>query len=260
MCLKSLLPGQAIVKLKTGKGDFLFMRRMYVLIGSIALGIGLLVGVVGFALASTLQEGASPLAFLGKNNIQSTTGTPGDVKKDPEDSLANPDEEKDTDSLVPGEEDQHLTPNGEALDITIPTPALSTKTVPAELEEIIIGDYKLNLAALFEAWKSPEMITFREKLSQAYTGELFEKHALLAEPYIAQGIGLQVSDIEFDSVEVENATATAATVKAKYSYQAQDFDLGEQMALGERKSHEVEVRVNMIKRDDNWLITGETIL
>ncbi|NMA68976.1 MAG: hypothetical protein GX958_06115 [Desulfitobacterium sp.] len=243
------------------------MRRMYVLIGSIAIGVGLLMGVVGFALANTFQEGASPLSFLGKNNVQTTSGTPEEIKGDSEDKVAVPDEEKDMDSLISGEENQHLTKENqhltqdeEALDITIPTPGLTTKTIPAELEETIISEYKLNLAALFEAWQSPEMITFREKLSQGYTGELFEKHALLAEPYIAQGTGLHVTDIDFANVEVENATNAAATIKAKYSYYAQDFNLSEQMATGERKRHEVEVRVNMIKGEENWLITGETLL
>lgn len=237
------------------------MRRMYVLIGSIALAVGLLVGIVGFAIASTLQEGASPLAFMGKNNVQTVSGAPGDGEGG-EGEIESPlsDAKRDADSLMPEEENQHLTQDEEALDITIPTPGLSEKTIPAELEENIISEYKLNLAALFEAWQSPEMMTFREKLSQAYTGELFEKHALLAEPYIAQGLGLQVTDIDFVSVEVENATNMAATLKAKYSYYAQDFNLGEQMAVGDKKRHEVEVRVNMIKGEDNWLITGETLL
>lgn len=263
------------------------MRKMNWLVGSIALGIGLVIGMVGYALAITPVNGDSRLmSFLGNKDSQSVTGTM--QNSDPQ----SPDALNSSGSNV-------LTPEGNLLGSTEPNslgtnPALGTSelnsesypgsasgegdlntpgvtqpnsaTLPnaqsngvsAEITQKVVADYKQDIGFFFEAWKSPEMVSFRAKLNKAYTGDLYEKHARQAEGFIAQGVGIEVSGIRFDQVIVESATATAATLTASYHYVAQDYNIGDQTPVGNKTEHQVKVRVNLIKDNTRWLITGET--
>lgn len=240
------------------------MRKMYLLIGSVALGVGLVLGVVGHALATTPVDGSSRLAFWDKKESQSTTGPiGGSLSESTAGSPLNPNNPSPTNGLFnPDPNDPEAssglypsTPEEEDID-----PSEVESNISEALALKIIADYKLNIASLFEAWKSTDMISFRAELSEAYTGELFEKHARQAEPFIAQGVGLEVSDIQFNEVKVEAATLGSATLTASYKYVAQDYDIGNQVAMGESTQHQVSARVNMVKKDNHWLITGETIL
>lgn len=234
------------------------MRKMNWLIGVIALGIGLVIGMVGYALAITPVNGDSRLVnFWGnKEGSQPVTG-----------SLQNPDTQS---SITPNRSDSNiLTPEGNLGSPTVPNalsesypastlPNSPSNGVPTELSGKVIADYKQDIGLFFEAWKSTEMVSFRSKLNKAYTGELYEKHARQAENFIAQGLGIEVSNIRFDRVTVESATATAATLTAAYNYVAQDYNIGEQAPVGNSTEHQVNVRVNLIKDNTRWLITGET--
>ncbi|MGE4272426.1 MAG: hypothetical protein AB7E31_06085 [Desulfitobacterium sp.] len=247
------------------------MRKMYVLIGSIALGVGLVIGVVGYALATTPADGNPRLAFWENKDSISTSGV--DSNSGQSNSLTNPSElgiyPVDPNDMATTGGMLSVNPEQENLDSTevidphdpnIPNTPNTAKNVPTELAELIISDYKLNLGSLFDAWKSTDMVSFRARLSEAYMGELFEKHARQAERFIAQGVGIEVSDIRFDSVTIEAATATSATLTAYYHYIAKDYDIGNQIAMGGNTEHQVKVRVNMVKDNDRWLTAGETLL
>lgn len=264
------------------------MRKMNWLVGSIALGIGLVIGMVGYALAITTPvDGDSRLVNFWRNKeTQPVTGslqnsdTQSPITSNPSDlnvltpegnlwSPTDPNSLGTNPSLGTSGTNSDSYPDsasGEgALTIpgtTLPTPSITPKSqsngVPAELAQKIIADYKQDIGLFFEAWKSTEMVSFRTKLNKAYTGELYEKHARQAESFIAQGLGMEVSDIRFDQVIVESATASAATLTAAYYYVAQDYNIGEQAPVGEKKEHQVNVRVNLIKDNPRWLITGET--
>lgn len=231
------------------------MRKMYLLIGSVALGVGLVTGAVGHALATTPADGSPRLAFWNKDS-QSTTGAVGGMLNDSTSGSA----------LSPNNPGNGLnplhpySPEEEVLDPAELEPGKAANNVPEDLAQAILTDYKLNVATLFEAWKSPDMTAFRAKLAEAYTGELFEKHARQAEPFIAQGVGMEVSSIRFDELKVDSAAPTSATLTAVYSYVAQDYDIGNQMTLGESTKHQIKVRANLVKKDTRWLITGETLL
>ncbi|MEM5816957.1 MAG: hypothetical protein AAGU16_03725, partial [Desulfitobacterium hafniense] len=219
------------------------MRKMYLLIGSVALGVGLVIGVVGHALATTPADGNPRLAFWDKDS-QSTTGAIGGMLNDSTSGSA----------LNPNNPDNGLnplhpySPEEEVLDPAELEPGKAMNNVPEDLAQAILTDYKLNVATLFEAWKSPDMTAFRAKLAEAYTGELFEKHARQAEPFIAQGVGMEVSSIRFDELKVDSAASTSATLTAVYSYVAQDYDIGNQMTLGESIKHQIKVRANLVKK------------
>lgn len=249
--------------------EIFVMRKMYLLIGSVALGVGLVIGVVGHALATTPEDGNPRLAFWNKDS-QSTTGAIGGMLNDSTSGSAlspnNPDNGLNpfgSGGLTPqaGMDGLHpYSPEEEVLDPAELEPGKATNNVPEDLAQAILTDYKLNVATLFEAWKSPDMTAFRAKLAEAYTGELLEKHARQAEPFIAQGVGMEVSSIRFDELKVDSAASTSATLTAVYSYVAQDYDIGNQMTLGESTKHQVKVRANLVKKDTRWLITGETLL
>jgi hypothetical protein len=231
------------------------MRKMNWLVGSIALGIGLVVGVVGYALAVTtpLDGNSRFVSLWDDKDSQSVSGNLQDT-----DTTMNP---SDLNPLDPNTLTQN-NPNsasGES-DMTNPllTPETENNGVNAELAHKIITDYKQDLGFFFEAWKSTDMLGFRSKLSKAYKGDVYENHARQAERFIAQGLGIDVSEIQFNQVDVESGTETAATLIADYCYTAQDYDIGEQLPAGEKTEHQVKVRVNLIYDGARWLITGET--
>ncbi|MGI1658520.1 MAG: hypothetical protein ACRKFN_06040 [Desulfitobacterium sp.] len=250
------------------------MRKMYVLIGSIALGVGLVIGVVGYALATTPADGNPRLAFWENKDSVPTSGV--DSNFDQSNSLTNPSElgiypvdpndSATTGGMLSVNPEQENLDSAEGIDphdpniLNTPDTSGTSKNIPTELTELIISDYKLNLGSLFDAWKSTDMVSFRAQLSEAYTGELFEKHARQAERFIAQGVGIEVSDIRFDSVTVEAATATSATLTAYYHYIAKDYDIANEIAMGGNTEHQVKVRVNMVKDNGRWLTAGETLL
>lgn len=127
-------------------------------------------------------------------------------------------------------------------------------------QEKIISDYKLALGILFEAWKSPDIATFRSKINTAYTGDILEKHCARAEQYIAKGTGLYVTKVSFDHVKIESADNNSATLTASYRYTVKDYHLTEKQPVGAEQNHFIELRVNLVKINAQWLITGETVI
>lgn len=220
------------------------MRKINWLVGSVALGLGMVIGIVGYALATTPATGNSLLTKFGADNEthSAITTIPEDVTAP---VLANPSPDLKVNPLTPSE---GVLAGGDESD----------STVEEELNQKIISDYKQNIGYFFGAWQSTDMVKFRNQLAKAYVGDLYEKHARKAEGFIIQGIGLEVSDIAFDEIKVESATATSATLEATYRYVAQDYNLGEQLTQGEETEHLVHVRVNLILSNGHWMISGET--
>ncbi|NLP43245.1 MAG: hypothetical protein GX351_01320 [Peptococcaceae bacterium] len=127
-------------------------------------------------------------------------------------------------------------------------------------KERIIADYKQGVGILFDAWKAKNMDSFREMLADVYIGEILENHAAKAEKFIPRGLGLEVTGVIFDHIEVEAGNKHSATVKAIYRYKVRDYDLNEEYPIGEEIEHFVHVRANLVKMDSRWLITGETVI
>lgn len=127
-------------------------------------------------------------------------------------------------------------------------------------QDKIISDYKQALGILFDAWKVKDMPAFRSSIASAYTGEIMENHILKAEKFLPRGIGLYVSEVSFDDVDIESADKYSATVNAIYRYTVRDYDLDEEYPFGEEFSHFVHVRANLVKIDSRWMITGETVI
>ncbi len=127
-------------------------------------------------------------------------------------------------------------------------------------QDKLLADYKQSIGILFEAWKEKDVSVFREKLAGAYTGEILESHAQRAEKYLAAGVGIHVCDIVFDHIGIESADNYSATINAIYRYTSQDYDLDKKYHYGEKFSHFVHVRANLVKIDSKWMITSETVL
>lgn len=254
------------------------MRKINFLIGTGVLLLGMLIGMTAFAVMAnpTLQPAAllnrlqgEPAATVVKagtsDALSESLSTDGTLHAAGFANSAGVDTGADTGALTgdgtgpdtapdPGALPAEGTESGLAANQTQP-PA-----VAAQLAEQIIADYKQDLGIFFDAWRAEDMTQFRTQLATAYVGELFEKHARRAEPYLVQGIGLEVSAINFDNVTVESATDTTATVRADYRYTAQDYSLALGEAVGYPHEHSVHVRANLIKLNGHWLVTGETIL
>ena len=213
------------------------MRKMNLLFGALALGLGIIVGTLGVSL---LTNPSSPGSFIpklhGQDHVQTVTGEVNDSTQTPP-------------VLDTGQDD--LSETNAALDSAIPDSILN------QAEQQIVADYKQDIGIFFGAWKSADMDTFRLKLAKAYTGELFEKHARRAEKFLVQGIGLDVTQITFDQVAVEGADANTATLRADYRYKARDYSLADRASFGEEHEQTVQVRVNLLKQNSRWMITGE---
>ncbi len=220
------------------------MRKMNYLFGALALGLGVLVGTLGVSL---LTDSSSPTSFIsmlrGQDKIQTVSGTVSNPIQTP------PISNSVTDGLTESTADGLLVP-GKDPHVVTPKEAL--------LAQQIVADYKQNIGIFFGAWKSTDMAAFRVKLAKAYTGDLFEKHARRAEEYLVQGIGLDVSQIVFDQVDVESVSENAATLRVDYRYTAKDYNLTDGTTVGEEHEQIVQVRVNLVKQNSRWLITGES--
>jgi predicted lipid-binding transport protein (Tim44 family) len=209
------------------------MRKMNLLFGAMALGLGVIVGTLGVSL---LTNPSSPGSFIsklrGQDSVQTVTAGVNDSTQTP-----------------PVQDD--LSATNAALYNANPDSSLNQADQP------IVADYKQDIGIFFGAWKSADMETFRLKLAKAYTGELFEKHARRAEEFLVQGVGLDVSQITFDQVDVESADANTATLRADYRYKARDYSLADGASFGEEHEQTVQVRVNLLKQNSRWMITGE---
>jgi len=212
------------------------MRKMNYMFGALALGLGVLVGTLGVSL---ITNSSSPNSFIsklrGQDKIQTVSGTVSDpIKNLPI-----------TDTATTGMSvtDSHALSNKESV-----------------LAQQVITDYKQNIGIFFGAWKSTDIATFRLKLAKAYTGDLFEKHARRAEEYLVQGIGLDVSQIVFDQVDVESVSENSATLRVDYRYTARDYNLTDGAPVGEEHEQIVQVRVNLVKQNLRWLISGESTI
>lgn len=229
--LKSSYAGQASNKNQL-KEILVFMRKMNLLFGALALGLGVIVGTLGVTL---LTNPSSPGSFIsnlrGQDSVQTVTATQ-------------------TPSPLNTVEDSPL----ETKDAPYNT---NPDAILNQAEQQVVADYKQNIGIFFGAWKSADIKTFRLKLAKAYTGELLEKHARRAEEFMAQGIGLNVTQITFDQVDVESADANTATIRVDYRYKARDYSLVDGTSFGEEHEQTVQVRVNLLKQNSHWMITGE---
>jgi hypothetical protein len=212
------------------------MRKMNLLFGALALGLGVIVGTVGVSL---LVNASSPGSFIsklrGQDNVQTVTSLADDSTQTPT-------------SLNPLQDDFSGT------NAAFANPDL----ILNQTQQQIVADYKQDIGIFFGAWKSADMNTFRLTLAKAYTGELFEKHARRAEEFLVQGIGIDVTKITFDQVDVESTDANTATLRVEYRYRARDYSLADGTSFGEEHEQTVQVRVNLLKQNSRWLITGES--
>lgn len=221
------------------------MRKMNYLIGTLALVLGVLVGTLGVTLFTNSGYPASFISKLrGDDKIQPVSGVVNETVTPPSQSTATAGLAEN----VPASELNKL----EKDDTT------STHNGESPLAQQVVSDYKQNIGIFFGAWKSTDMASFRQKLAKAYTGELFEKHARRAEKYLVQGIGLDVSQITFDKVDVESIGENTATLRVDYRYTARDYNLADGVAVGDEHEQTVQARVNLVKQNSHWLITGET--
>jgi len=214
-------------------------NKTYYLITALVFCLGILVGVFGHMYYSTtLKPG------INTEDKQNATKVGISVN------------DNNAQFPLPGLNDEGDTANqsGEGLEANEQDLALTE----AEKEKII-NDYKQGVSTLFAAWKAKNMDSFRKMLADVYTGEILENHAAKAEKFIPRGVGLQVTGVIFDHIEVESGNKHSATVKAIYRYKVRDYDLDEEYPFGEEIEHFVHVRANLVKMDNRWLITGETV-
>lgn len=223
-------------------GDCDFMRKTYWFLTVLIFFVGILVGVAGHMyLGTNTQQGINTPTKENAAKVQVQTDPSGSTLENS--SVGSTTEE-----------------NGSSLNTeTSGTAEQESQIAISKTEqEKILSDYKQAIGILFDAWKAKDMPTFRSTIAGAYTGELMETHIKKAESFLANGIGLDVSDIIFDNVEIESADKNSATVNAIYRYTASDYDLAKESPYGEKLQHFVHVRANLVKLDSHWMITGET--
>lgn len=217
------------------------MRKRYWLLTVLVFCLGIAVGVFGHIYWGTIQPGVNqPTEKENATKVDALKANlPGDVEID----LSVSGHDAGIESLLQQERDDQ-----------------EKITLSQSEQEKLISDYKQALGILFDAWKSKDMPTFRSLLANAYTGDILENHIKKAEKFLPRGIGLYISKVSFDDVDIESADKHSATVNAIYRYTVQDYDLDEEYPYGEEYDHFVHVRANLVKIDSRWLITGETVI
>ncbi|WP_088188849.1 hypothetical protein [Desulfosporosinus sp. FKA] len=242
------------------------MRKMNYLIGGLTLGLGVLTGIIGMSLVANSSSAASFINKLrGQENVHTVSVPVADSGQVPQTgntetdtSVNNPTSDQTSgNSSTPGQSDSSLSADTAAQNGGSQGQTKGT-SVPAALKNQIIADYKQDIGTFFDAWKSVDIDTFRLKLAKAYSGEIYEKHARRAEEFLVQGIGLDVTSVNFDRVDVESADDNTATLRVDYRYTARDYNITESVPVGEEHEQNVHVRVNLMKLNSHWLITGES--
>ncbi|KLU66917.1 hypothetical protein DEAC_c08510 [Desulfosporosinus acididurans] len=242
------------------------MRKMNYLIGGLTLGLGVLTGIIGMSLVANSSSAASFINKLrGQENVHTVSVPVADSSQVPQTGNTETDtsvnnstsDQTSGNSSTPGQSDSSLSANTAAQNGGSQGQAKGT-SVPEALKNQIIADYKQDIGTFFDAWKSVDIDTFRLKLAKAYSGEIYEKHARRAEEFLVQGIGLDVTSVNFDRVDVESADDNTATLRVDYRYTARDYNITESVPVGEEHEQNVHVRVNLMKLNSHWLITGES--
>ncbi len=228
------------------------MRKRNWFVAILTLVLGITVGMLGFFVANPTSAESLITKVRGKTPAQ----TLANVSQDSNQGLNETNM-----SNVGTEVYQSLDLKSSSIgnsDSATNTSSGTNEKIPQQLAVQIITDYKQDVGILFDAWKSTEMSAFRAKLATGYTGSILEKHANQAEPYLLQGVGLDVIRIDFDQVTLEKADKSTATLLADYRYIASDYSFENAAPAGEANEHNVNLRVNLIYVDSRWLITGES--
>lgn len=225
------------------------MRKMNVLLGALAVGVGV---IVGTTLVSSITNQSSQGSFIsklrGQNNISTVNaGVNGNAQPQPQPQLsADAGQNQNQGESVPAEAG------------SIPSEAGDSEESLDQEKLQIVADYKQNIGIFFGAWKSADTDTFRLRLSKAYVGELLDKHVKRAEAFIVQGVGQEATEIIFDRVEVEYAETNTATLNVQYRYTVRDYSLADRAPFGEEHEQKVKMKVTLLKQNSRWLITGES--
>ncbi|WP_240983419.1 hypothetical protein [Acididesulfobacillus acetoxydans] len=271
------------------------MVKKHLVVSLTSLGLGILIGIGSFLLVSS---SASPARLFSKlrfgTGSLTATSQPGSGQTPPADTAQASGSERPQLSLnAPGNSGTAVngagtSGTGSASDPGAVSPSSGSDAVPSPSSgptlsgssdttgqgpgqgpgqgspsagtQAIIADYKQDIGILFDAWKCQNVKAFKAELAKGYAGPVLENHVKQAEPYITQGVGLDVQSVTFDSVTVEDANADTATLRADYRYTAGDCSLKNGQATGAPTDHSVHVRVNLVKMNQRWIITGETPL
>jgi len=221
------------------------MRKLYWFLMPVVFCLGIAAGALGYN-------------YLDKY-YWPANGQPAQTSAQPGDNQVSP-----AQNILPGQSDttgqiDSTGNNGTAGETGSAGDSQANSLDQAEKDKII-ADYKQAVGILFDAWKVKDIDSFRTVLARAYTGEIMESHVKKAEKYLKNGVGLYVSKVDFDTVDVQSADKYSATVDAVYRYTVRDYDLDEKYPYGEEINHFVHVRVNLVKLDSKWLITSETVV
>lgn len=224
-------------------------KRYWVLTVSVFI-LGVAVGIAGhlFWQASIQPETNSPNSSNATKVDAIKSSLPGFTLPDPNGS-SNDVESGSVEGEGEGQENNDNADN-----------ALNLVSVSKSEQEKIIADYKLAIGILFDAWKVKDMPAFRTQIANGYAGELMESHIKKAEKFLPKGIGLYVTNVQFDDIDIESADKNSATISAIYRYTVRDYDLDEEYPVGDEVNHFVHVRANLVKFESQWKITGETVI
>lgn len=212
------------------------MRRNNILLATLAISVGVIIGAL---ITNPGSQGSYIAKLRGQNNISTVSAGVNEPPQTPPAQEAGQNEPPEAGVFQDG----------------------ADQDAALALEELqIIADYKQDIGIFFGAWKSTDIDAFRQKLEKAYVGDLLERHIRQAQEFLVQGVGLEATEISFDQVDVEAADANTATLWVKYRYKARDYSLADGATFGEEHEQVVKIRVNMLKQNSRWLITGETLI
>lgn len=124
-------------------------------------------------------------------------------------------------------------------------------------EEQIIKDFKNDLLNMFKAWKARDIAEFRLVAGLGYSGKLLEDKVKEAEPFILEGDGADINNINYLDIRVAKVEGNTAVIQCEYNYTGYEYN-SVTGSRGERVSPpNLRRRFTLELKDNQWYIAGE---
>lgn len=132
------------------------------------------------------------------------------------------------------------------------------KEEPVILAEKVVSDLKTDISNLYQAWKGSDINEFRQIAALGYYGTLLETKIKEAEPFILEGEGAEINNLNFLELRVLELQSTRAIVDCTYNYAGFAYNSATQ-ARGQMMSapKSVKKQYTLELKDNHWYITAE---
>lgn len=136
------------------------------------------------------------------------------------------------------------------------TPSTVTQATTAESAQVV-DDFKSDMANSFKAWQSTDMQEFRKVSQTGLAGALLEQKVTEADQFISAGQGADVTDINYDSINLTNLTPDSATIDCELTYSGVEYNPLTEENGNKFGPIKLKQEYGLQKTDNHWYIVTE---